>query len=118
MLQFNLQYIFDLRGIDKPFSFLKRHGFTHAVAQSMSTGNLKSLRTNQIEKLCEILQCTPNDLLEWVPDKKSDDHQKHPLFKLKRAHSAVNIRKALKDFPVEKLDELEKVIEALKKGDK
>lgn len=115
MLKFNLKYIFDLRGVDKPFSFLRKQGFSHSVSQNMSAGNLKSLRVDQVERLCEILQCTPNDLLEWTPEHQHEIEKSHPLFKLKRSGDSDGIRKALKDFPIDKLNELERAIEALKK---
>lgn len=35
----------------------------------IKTGKIKAMRFSTLEGLCEILNCQPGDILEYVPDK-------------------------------------------------
>ena len=37
----------------------------------LKTGKAKAIRFSTLEMICEVLECQPADILEYVPDKKS-----------------------------------------------
>ena len=42
-------------------------GITTANLSILKTGKAKAIRFSTLEKICEVLECTPGDLLEYVP---------------------------------------------------
>ncbi|MFK7876713.1 MAG: helix-turn-helix domain-containing protein [Paracoccaceae bacterium] len=48
----------------------ERVGVTEANISLLKSGKVKGVRFETLEKICDILDCQPGDLLEWVPDKK------------------------------------------------
>lgn len=45
-------------------------GFTMANVSLLKNGKIKALKMSTLDKLCEILDCQPGDLLEYVEDEK------------------------------------------------
>ena len=43
-------------------------GITQANLSILKTGKAKAVRFSTLEKLCEVLDCQPGDLFEYVPD--------------------------------------------------
>ena len=117
MLKFNFQRIFKAKGIEKPFTHLLGLGIQRSAASRMNAGNMKSIKLKDLEKFCELFECTPNDLLEWTPNKYVDDPANHPLSGLKRIESQVNIKALLHSMPVAHLEEIEQfILEKAKKN--
>jgi putative transcriptional regulator len=52
--------------------FAERVGITPANVAVLKNGRAKAVRFTTLEAMCEVLQCQPGDLLEWVPDRDSD----------------------------------------------
>ena len=46
----------------------ERVGFTEANISLLKSGKVKGVRFETLEKICEVLQCQPGDLLEYRPD--------------------------------------------------
>lgn len=46
---------------------------TQANLSILKTGKAKAVRFSTLQQLCEILECQPGDLLEYVPEDKDDD---------------------------------------------
>lgn len=44
----------------------ERIGITEANLSLLKSGKVKGVRFETLEKLCQELNCTPGDLLEWV----------------------------------------------------
>lgn len=42
-------------------------GITMANLSILKTGNAKAIRFSTLEKLCEVLQCQPGDLIAYQP---------------------------------------------------
>ena len=84
MLKFNLNLILTKRNISSPRQFLiEQVGISHVTASNLLKGDAKLLRLSYISKLCRMLRCTPDDLLEWVPAKGEGAlPENHPLAKL------------------------------------
>ena len=68
------------------------------------------MNLKDVEKLCELLQCTPNDLLQWNPSKEDENNEKHPLYSIKRSDKVVQLTKVLNSVPLDKLHEIENMI--------
>lgn len=115
MLSFNFTRIFQLKGISHPGPFLMKHGFKKTTAFRIAKNEAGTLVPSQIEKLCIILCCTPNDLMEWKPDSKHDVSENHPIRKL-LPKETIDLRDIAHDIPVEKVNEFALKIEELKKS--
>ena len=48
--------------------FAERVGITPANVAVLKNGRAKAVRFTTLEAICEVLQCQPGDLLEWVPE--------------------------------------------------
>ena len=110
MLTFNFKRIFRARGIDKPFSYLVKGGYSQNMATRIVNGRLQRMDLPDIEKLCVLFQCTPNDFLEWTPGSHEVNPGNHPLAPLKRDETVVHLTQLLNTVPLEKLQAIENVI--------
>lgn len=112
MLKFSLTKLAFARGIANQYSFLVKNGFSSATAKLLESGEIDYLKLEYLERLSVILNCTPNDLFEWVPNNKSEDKADHPLQPLKKSAS-INMGKVLKKLPMEKIRELESLLKSI-----
>ncbi|MGO1285360.1 MAG: helix-turn-helix domain-containing protein [Brachybacterium sp.] len=48
--------------------FAERVGISPANVAVLKNGRAKAVRFSTLEAMCEVLECQPGDLLEWVPD--------------------------------------------------
>lgn len=110
MLTFNFTRVFKSRGIDKPFSYLVKKGYSDNFATRVVNNRIEKLNLKDVEKLCELLQCTPNDLLQWNPSKEDENNEKHPLYSIKRSEKVVELTKVLSSVPLDKLRDIESMI--------
>jgi DNA-binding Xre family transcriptional regulator len=118
MLKINIQRILAGRAIDRPYTYFIKQGFSKNLAARLNTGKMKQMKLANIEKLCLLFQCTPNELLEWVPAEKENDVETQPLRDLIRVNPKVNIRAVLNALPYAQIVEMEKIIsEKVKKPD-
>lgn len=108
MLYLHLKPIFEARGIDRPFSFLVKAGFTYHTTHNILNGNASSIRFDHLEDLCRILVCEPNDILAWQPDKGVHYPAQNPLAKLKPTYSVNHIQQAMTAMPYKDLIQLVK----------
>jgi DNA-binding Xre family transcriptional regulator len=108
MLNLDLQHIFKARGIDKPYTFLVKAGFTAHTASSICNNSTKVFKLDHIELLCKALVCEPNDLLSFTADKGEVLQADHPLLKLQHTEIDQNWRQTLATIPFKQLKELTK----------
>lgn len=114
MLSLDLKRLFTLKNIIKPYGFLLNKGFTTTQSQNFSARAVKTIRIDNIYRLCVMLNCTPNDLFSLSPEAKKSLPENHPLLNL--IHEAPpDITKIISSLPPEKLTELSKHIESLSK---
>lgn len=52
--------------------FAERVGITPANVAVLKNGRAKAVRFSTLERMCEVLNCQPGDLLEWAPS--NQDH--------------------------------------------
>ncbi len=110
MLKYNFTRIFEARGISRPNSFLVKAGCSYNYAYRIANNKIRTLNLDELKRLCELFQCTPNDLLEWIPGPEESNIEKHPLYPLKRDKPPINIGQILKSVPLDKLSDIENLI--------
>ena len=110
MLSLNLQPIFKARGIVKPFSYLTSAGFPSYTAHNLLNAKTVTFRLSHIDKLCSLLNCTPNDLLVWTPNRNEKLADTHPITRLKKQNTDLNWQDTIKTIPLDQLSEIVKII--------
>ncbi len=88
MIQYNFQRLFTIKGIIKPFAFLVKAGFSHNFATKVKNNRVNRLNLDLLERLCIALNCSPNDLMEFIPDNDKQLNPNHPLFSLQRTDNS------------------------------
>lgn len=112
MLYYNFKTILELRGVTKPFGYLRKNGFSQNISYRITSEEPGSLHLKVVERVCKLLNCTPKDVLFWKPDKPEDDNPNHPLYSLKKDLSeSYNIIKAMGKIPV---SDAKRLIEEMK----
>ncbi len=48
-------------------------GITEQNLSLLRTGKVKGVRFSTLEKICQILECQPGDILEFIPDELSPE---------------------------------------------
>lgn len=48
--------------------FAERVGISPANIAVLKNGRAKAVRFSTLEAMCEVLQCQPGDLFEWIPE--------------------------------------------------
>ena len=103
MLRFTIPQMLKLRIINHPVGFLMNNGFPRQTAYRICSGKAKNLTSKQLEKLCLALKCTPNDIIEWIPDDDKLLESNPPLARLFKAQVPYELRDIAKDIPFDKL---------------
>lgn len=52
--------------------FSERIGLTPANVAVLKNGRAKAVRFSTLEAMCEVLQCQPGDLFEWVESDEAE----------------------------------------------
>lgn len=50
-------------------------GVTVANLSILKTGKAKAIRFSTLETICEILECQPGDILEYINDNKNEEEK-------------------------------------------
>ena len=117
MLIYNLKRIYNARGIERPYSFFKSNGFSDSFSAKLRHGKVTGMKLETLERLCEMLNCTPHDLLEWEPDRKSKITSDHPLRILESKNKPPDLTTVLKSAPLDKMNKFKEFIESETKKD-
>lgn len=110
MLSFNLQQVFKIRQIEKPYSFLVKIGIAPHTATRLLNNQVRVMRLDHIELLCQNLHCEPNDLLVYNKDQNNIFAQNHPLNNLIFKQNDNNWQETLKTIPLKQLKEITSII--------
>jgi DNA-binding Xre family transcriptional regulator len=116
MLYYNLKRILKARGIEKPYTFFIAHGISKRYAYLLNKGIVADMKLKYLEKVCEILNCTPHDILVWEPDKKTVAIENHPLGILRGNNQTLDVLNELRTMPLREIEELQLFINK-KRGD-
>ena len=116
MLKFNVKRMFAARGIERMTGFLVKLGMTYPRASRFLKAQSGLVKIKDIERLCIALNCTPNDLFEWLPDtSKTVLPETHALNALnKGAGGTKNLQDLFKDIPAGRLGLIEQLLNELK----
>ncbi len=106
----NVSHLCALKNIDRPFTFLRSHGFTHNTATQLVNNEIKEINLAYIEKLCIIFNCTPNDLFDYKNTQPLGDNTHNPLIALIKTQVPVNFNELVRNLPLDKLKEIEEEI--------
>ena len=116
MLKFSLDRIFKAKGIDKPFTFLINQDLSDNFATKLKNDKVKSIGLKQLEKLCIAFRCTPNDLLDWHPDKNDSFDKDHPLHTVTKSTKVMDMRNIFHSIPMDEIEEIESFINDKRKA--
>jgi len=111
MLIYNFDRVFKARGIERPFTYLIKAGFSDNFATKVKNNKLVRIHLRELEKLCLLLRCTPNDFCEWVPDNDANIDSGHPIHMIRKSDKVVDMTKTLNSVPLGQLDEIEEMIQ-------
>ena len=111
MLRYNFERVLKARGIDRPYAYLVQQGVHGHLASGIRKNKVRLLRMDSLEKLCLILHCTPNDVMEWIPDEQQASDKNQPLNSLKRTDAIIHLTQTLNALPLEKVEEIMKSID-------
>lgn len=111
MLKYNFAKVFKARSVDRPFTYLRQAGFSDNFATKVKNNRVKRLNLDLLERLCLSLNCTPNDFMEWSPDKDQMDYKDSALNELKRADKILELTRSLNLLPLSKLEVIERLID-------
>ena len=110
MINYNFDRIFKARGINRPFTYLTKAGFSDNFATKIKNNRVKRLGLKELEKLCLLLCCTPNDFYEWIPDDNIQADKSHALQAIRKSDKVFDLTKALHSVPLGKLNKIEELI--------
>ena len=111
MLHYTFDRIFKARGIEKPFTFLEKAGFSSNLASKINNNKVKRLNFDVMERICTVLNCTPNDLMEWIPDKNTSLPADHALRLLEKPAKELNLVQQLNAVPLGKMTDISQLID-------
>ena len=79
MLRFKVKEILETVGKKTPGTWLKKHcDMSHPKAYNILNNKQKSINLRDFSKLCENLNCTPNDLMYWEQTARTKIPDTHP----------------------------------------
>jgi DNA-binding Xre family transcriptional regulator len=109
--------LFAARGIGNPRAALIKAGISARSAHSILHERKAHIRFDHLERLCMLLHCTPNDLLQWHPDERHFVPDSHPLQALAPLPDAdvAALHERLRHMPLEELRQLAGTIAEKKK---
>jgi DNA-binding Xre family transcriptional regulator len=113
MLNLNIKRMRRLRGVEKHYNLMIRLGFVSSTARLFLSGEIVSIKLEQLEKICIALNCTPNDLIEWQPEAGQMVAETHSMNKLKR-RAEKDLPKLLNEIPPDKFEQILKILQDLK----
>lgn len=113
MLRFRVRYLLESKGIANPYNFLIKSGFTPNVATRTLNGNAEQVKLRYINRLCKVLQCTPDDLFEWYAGKDETLPDNHPLLKLVRNDKPFGIIRHINQLSLDQIKQVEQFINTL-----
>ncbi|CAN5254424.1 hypothetical protein BH09BAC2_BH09BAC2_00110 [soil metagenome] len=105
MIVINLLPVMYSRGINRPTEFLiKILRLAPSTAVDLRHGRKKNLTMAHLEKLCVTLNCTPNDILEWHPDKTASTE--NAALNALKPKDIGNVLQWIHEMPYSKLQQL------------
>jgi len=113
MIGLDLVRLMESKEIQNPAKYLVQAGFTYHVANKLLKGQVAKLNYDYLEKLCLLLNCTPNELMYWKPGAGIKATDKIALSKLSGRQRKDNLVRKINQLPEEKIDQLRDLVNKL-----
>ena len=114
MLLFYIKELLEKLGRKPSALLLSKFNINYRTATELIEGRAKSIKLDTLFKLCEMLQCTPNDLLTITPQTASQLAPKHPLLGLQKANFSETPLDMMRTFSPADLDNIVQLIKTYK----
>lgn len=111
MIIFNFDRIFRARGIQRKFSFMRQAGYSEHFSSKVANNRLTRISAKDLERICVLLRCSPNDICEWIPNNDEHVDENHPLNEIRRTRPFMDIANKLNHVPFSQLEEIEEAIQ-------
>lgn len=101
MLQFKIRQAIESNGSLTPYTWLRKYcNMSTRKAHLVSTHKQASISLTDLSNLCEMLKCTPNDLLYWEQTPSSTLPGSHPcISQLTPPPAITNLNDIMKRIP-------------------
>jgi DNA-binding Xre family transcriptional regulator len=103
MLILNVERMVKLRGIKRPFSLFIKEGFSNYMAQKLAKNEVRMITFENLERLCRLFKCKPNDLFEWRPNEGEGMNEHLPLTELRHVGEDLDLNALLADSSSEEI---------------
>lgn len=110
MLKLNITHVANLRGITNVFTFLRQLGISHNVANRYTTGEALSVSFRHLTTIAAALNCTPNDLIDYIPSASQPLTTEHPLNTLRKNTQQIDFKQLLKTLPLDKINQIAQIL--------
>lgn len=110
MLFFNFSRVLKIKGISRPHAHLTALGYSRNVATKLANNNLTQLNLSSIERFCQDFNCTPNDIIDFRPNPKTNLPQDHALHSLTKKEISNKVLGKINALPVEKILQIHDII--------
>jgi DNA-binding Xre family transcriptional regulator len=94
---------------------LRKIGMTSTSAYSLTRKGVKTIKLHQLELICQIFDCTPNDLLNYKPGQPKLLEPGHSLLKLQKDTSEYTPMELVKQMRPEELEQARVLLEGILK---
>ena len=115
MLKLKLKEVLLAQGKQNPQAWLQKHcDLSYMKAHKLVNNKQKSIAFEDLSKICNVLECTPDDLFWWDNAKRHKVTEWHPcILKLTKPSKDVDWTKRIETLDMERVETLKKFIEAL-----
>ncbi|MDI1318469.1 helix-turn-helix transcriptional regulator [Flavobacterium sp.] len=110
MLYFNFVRIFQLKGINKPFSYLCNTGYSAGYATKLTNNRVEQINLVRLEKFCKDFNCTPNDIFDFRPNSKDNLPKDHALNTLTKPEITNEILGKINSLSADKIQQIHDII--------
>jgi DNA-binding Xre family transcriptional regulator len=106
MIKLSITRILKAKGITEANQYFIQRGHSASYTYHLLRNNINSLSLKKLEMLCADLNCTPNDLLTYIPDSKKPVLPDHALHSLTKSDTISEVNLLLHRLPMEKIEQL------------
>ena len=85
---------------------LTKGGFTHHIAKQFIAGRVKRLHFADLEKLCRLFQCEPNDLYDYQAPNDLVSGSTDPLAFLRKKELALDMHAVMRSLSLKEMEAL------------
>lgn len=84
MIKLKIAALCKEKAIAHPYTALTEAGISVTKTIQYLRNETNRLMLDDADILCNLLRCTPNDLVEWTPNNKAQDYEANPLQALRK----------------------------------